>query len=139
LLKAIKNKMSNILRNFFVGLLSVCLIVKIYLVLLGKYQLDINGLFFLILLIVSIIIKTKTTWIIAIGLAFYGIYYFLFRMQFESWPRAAEFTSSLKFLLWGNVGPFNRLHFFMRFFPFVFYCVFLIILFIPKVRKAYCN
>ena len=131
--------MPNFLKIFFSAIFICCLIAKIYLAIINRHWFNCNEGLFLMLLLVAVLVTMKTTWIIGICLASYGIYYFLFRAVWESWPRSAEFTTPLRLFFFDNLNSHSLFDRVLKLFPFVFYFLFLILLLIPKIRKAYWN
>jgi hypothetical protein len=87
-------------------------------------------------LILVFIFKKRISWIIAIGLFTYGVYYFLFISIHKSEPGALEFTSALNTFIFGGYTG-NPLRHVIRLIPFLFYVISLMAFLTKPVRKYY--
>ena len=90
----------------------------------------------LLTLIMIFIYKKRISWMIAVCLFIYGIFYFLFISTYKSAPGALEFTSTLNTFLFGGYTG-NPLRYVIYLFPFLFYAVSLIVFLTKPVRKQY--
>ena len=90
----------------------------------------------LLTLILVLIYKRKVSWIIAVCLCSYGVYYFLFINAYKSAPGALEFTSTLNTFLFGGYtgNPLRRI---IGLLPFAYYAVALVVFLTTPVRKQY--
>jgi len=86
--------------------------------------------------------QTKATWLLALILFAYGVYYYFFRRIWIAYPGAFEFTLPLKELMYGDKHGYTTGHPLQRYltlFPLLFYVAAIIIFLITPVRKLYWN
>ena len=84
--------------------------------------------------------QTNVTWLLAITLFVYGIYYYFFKRIWIAYPGAFEFTLALKELMYGDKHGYTTGHPFQRYltlFPLLFYVVSIITFLTKPVRKLY--
>ncbi len=84
--------------------------------------------------------QTKATWLLAITLFVYGIYYYFFKRIWLAYPGAFEFTLPLKELIYGDKHGYTTGHLLQRYltlFPLIFYTVSIVLFLIAPVRKSY--
>ena len=84
--------------------------------------------------------RTKMSWLLAIVLFLYGIYYYFFKRILVAYPGAFEFTLPLNELLYGDKHGYTSGHPLQRYltlFPLLFYVVSLVVFFVNPVRKQY--
>jgi hypothetical protein len=84
--------------------------------------------------------RTKTTWILAMALFMYGVYYYFFRRIWSAYPGAFEFTLPLNELMYRDKHGYTTGHLFQRYltlFPLLFYVISIITFLTTPVRKLY--
>ena len=123
---------------FFTVLFIVLIVTKLILFTVGRQHLDVEGILFLLFLIVVTNKQNKVTWILALLTSLYGIYFFTLRTHIESGPHFIEFTSSLRLIIsWGKlVNTFERG---IQLFPFFYYCFMLLFLLSKFARRFYLS
>lgn len=84
--------------------------------------------------------RTKATWILAMTLFAYGLYYYFFRRIWVAYPGAFEFTLPLNELMYGDKHGYTTGHPFQRWlllFPLLFYVVSIFSFLTTPIRKLY--
>ncbi len=126
----------KLLKGFLVALFIFLILFNIILTIMAGATLHMMSMAVLLTLIMVFIFKKRVSWIIAVCLFTYGIFYFLFSSIYKSPPGALEFTSTLNTFLFGGYSG-NPLRYVIHLFPFVFYTVSLIVFLTKPVRKQY--
>jgi hypothetical protein len=84
--------------------------------------------------------QKKISWLLAMILFVYGLYYYFFKRIWVAYPGAFEFTQPLNELMYGDKHGYTTGHLFQRYltlFPLLFYVVTIITFLTTPIRKLY--
>lgn len=135
-MKQPQNIIVRILRIIFVVILAMLVAVNIYIAQGNLEAMGKSNLVILISLIIIITFQSKFTWWAGVILALYGLYYFWFITMKVAEPGAIEFTNLANDLIFGGKTG-SKLRHFISLFPYFFYLVLLVFLFMRSTRKEY--
>ena len=126
----------KLVKGILVALFIFLILFNIALTIIAGATLHKMSIAVLLTLIIIFIHKKRVSWMIAVCLFTYGIFYFLFSSIYKSASGAIEFTSTLNTFLFGGYtgNPWRHV---IHLFPFVFYAVSLIVFLTKPVRKHY--
>ena len=126
----------KVVKGILIALFVFLILFNIVLTIIAGATFHKMSIAVLLTLIMIFIYKKRISWMIAVCLFTYGIFYFLFSSIYKSAPGAIEFTSTLNIFLFGGYTG-NPLRYVIYLFPFLFYAVSLIVFLTKPVRKHY--
>jgi hypothetical protein len=126
----------KLVKGILIALFIFLILFNIALTIIAGATLHKMSIVVLLTLIMIFIFKKRISWMIAVCLFTYGIFYFLFISIYKSAPGVLEFTSTLNTFLFGGYTG-NPLRHILHLFPFLFYTVSLIVFLTKPVRKHY--
>lgn len=134
------NKTTTFVRQFFTCLFLLVIIVRLWFDISELHKFRPFSLLLPATFIFITYYRTKITWILAMTLFLYGIYYYFFRRVWVAYPGAFEFTLPINELLYRDKYGLSTGHpvqFYLRSFPLAFYFVSTIVFLLNPIRKQY--
>ena len=133
-------KTMNIVRQFFTCLFLLLIIARLWFDISELHKFRPFSLLLPATFIFITYYRTKVTWILALTLFLYGIYYYFFKRIWVAYPGALEFTLPVNELLYRDkegLSTGHSLQFYLLLFPLVFYFVSIIVFLLNPIRKQY--
>jgi len=133
-------KAFQVLKIEVVLLFLLMLLIRVYVNISFERRFQDHHIFWPLSFIFVTVHKSKLSWLMAICLFIYGIYYYLIKSHIIAYPDDYEFMQPLNELLYGDEQGYHTGYILQRYlhaFPFLFYVIGLITFLTNPVRKRY--
>jgi len=121
---------------FFILLITICFYQAIF----WDISMELDRITLLLTFIFTLVYQSKGSWLAAMAVFLYGIYYYIFQSSKVAYGGNFEFTLPLIEVLYGDKHGYEGGHApagYLRVFPFYYYVAGLIVLMTKRGRKAY--
>lgn len=114
----------------------VLIMLRIYVDVSRHHSIKLSNILLLSTFIATFYYKTKTSWLVAVGLCVWGVYYYLVQAVKVAWPGQFEFTLPLlEFADKSGSGFVSNAY--VKLIPFLFYIATIAAFMTNTVRKQY--